>query len=97
MVNYTPASIGTVRNDLIVDTTSYTSGEIIESFEGLQGLEPRLGVNYKTSENSAIKASYNRMRQYLHLISKIPLLHYLLIHGARQVVTSNQVLQTKWP
>ena len=69
VVNYTPTSIGTVRNDLIVDTTSYTSGEIIESFEGLQGLEPRLGVNYKTSENSAIKASYNRMRQYLHLIS----------------------------
>jgi hypothetical protein len=69
VVNYTPTSIGTVRNDLIVDTTSYAAGEIIESFDGLQGLEPRLGINYKTSENSAIKASYNRMRQYLHLIS----------------------------
>lgn len=69
VVNYTPTSNGTVRNDLITDTTSYGSREVIESFNGLQGLEPRLGINYKATENSAIKASYNRMRQYIHLIS----------------------------
>lgn len=69
VVNYNPTANGTVRNDLITDTTNYGSREIIESFDGLQGLEPRLGINYKSSENTAIKASYNRMRQYIHLIS----------------------------
>jgi hypothetical protein len=69
VVNYNPTANGTVRNDLITDTTNYGSREIIESFEGLQGLEPRLGINYKATENTAIKASYNRMRQYIHLIS----------------------------
>mgnify|MGYP001576846122 FL=1 len=69
VVNYNPTANGTVRNDLITDTTNYGSREIIESFEGLQGLEPRFGINYKATENTAIKASYNRMRQYIHLIS----------------------------
>ena len=69
VVNYNPTANGTVRNDLITDTTSYGSLEIIEAFDGLQGLEPRLGINFKSTENTAIKASYNRMRQYIHLIS----------------------------
>lgn len=69
VVDYNPTANGTVRNDLITDTTNYSSREIIESFDGLQGLEPRLGINFKTTENTAIKASYNRMRQYIHLIS----------------------------
>ena len=82
VVNYNPTANGTVRNDLITDTTNYgpfavrsnlqwnlSSSQIIESFDGLQGLEPRLGINYKATENTAIKASYNRMRQYIHLIS----------------------------
>ena len=64
VVNYNPTSAGTYRNDRIIDTTSYGSGEIIATFDGLQGLE-RLGINYKSSENSAIKFSYNRMRQYI--------------------------------
>ena len=69
VINYNPTANGTVRNDLIVDTTSYASGELIEGYDGLQGIEPRLGINFKTTENSAIKASYNRTRQYIHLIS----------------------------
>lgn len=69
VINYTPTENGTVRNDLIVDTTSYASGELIEGYDGLQGIEPRLGINFKTTENAAIKASYNRTRQYIHLIS----------------------------
>ena len=69
VINYNPTANGTVRNDLIVDTTSYASGELIEGYDGLQGIEPRLGINFKATENSAIKASYNRTRQYIHLIS----------------------------
>jgi hypothetical protein len=32
-------------------------------------LEPRLAVNYSLTETSSLKASFNRMTQYLHLIS----------------------------
>lgn len=32
-------------------------------------LEPRLALNYTINEKSSIKASYNRMAQYIHLIS----------------------------
>ena len=32
-------------------------------------LEPRLAINYSLTEVSSIKASFNRMTQYLHLIS----------------------------
>ena len=39
VVNYTPTAAGTVRNDLITDTTSYGPREIIEAFDGLQGLD----------------------------------------------------------
>ena len=69
VVNYNPTSADTYRNDRITDTTSYDKGAVIAAFDGLQGLEPRLGINYKSSENSAVKLSYNRMRQYIHLIS----------------------------
>jgi len=31
--------------------------------------EPRIAVNYSLGENSSLKASYNRMAQYIHLIS----------------------------
>jgi outer membrane receptor protein involved in Fe transport len=69
VVNYNPTANGTYRNTRITDTTSYGWGELIQAYDGLQGLEPRFGLNYKTTENSAFKFSYNRMRQYIHLIS----------------------------
>jgi hypothetical protein len=33
------------------------------------GLEPRIGLRFSPDENSSIKAGYNRMYQFLHLIS----------------------------
>lgn len=53
----------------IIDTTSYGSGDLIRGFDGFQGLEPRIGVNYLIDEYSSVKASFNRTRQYIHLIS----------------------------
>ena len=50
----------------IVDTLRYGSRELIESFGGL---EPRLAINYRLDDESSLKASYNRTRQYIHLIS----------------------------
>lgn len=54
------------QNKYITDTLYYTKGEKIASFGGF---EPRLSVNYSINSNSSVKASYNRMRQNLHLIS----------------------------
>lgn len=50
----------------IVDTLQYGSREVIKSFGGL---EPRLAINYRLDDESSLKASYNRTRQYIHLIS----------------------------
>lgn len=49
-----------------IDTISFDRNETIKSFTHL---EPRLGISYLLNENSSIKASYNRMSQYIHLIS----------------------------
>lgn len=44
----------------------YGSGKTIADFNNL---EPRVGVAYKLDDSQSIKASYNRMAQYLHLIT----------------------------
>ncbi|MCX8148414.1 TonB-dependent receptor [Thermaurantimonas aggregans] len=53
----------------IIDVVPFKNGEIIRQFTDANGLEPRIGVNYLLSDESSVKASYNRMRQYIHLIS----------------------------
>lgn len=57
------------RQDELVDTTNFSSGQLVAGFDGLQGLEPRLAINYLLDENKSLKMSYNRTRQYIHLIS----------------------------
>lgn len=47
-------------------TTSFNKSKTIKSFVNL---EPRLGVSYLLNDDSSLKASYNRMTQYIHLIS----------------------------
>ncbi|RNL91734.1 hypothetical protein ED312_04235 [Sinomicrobium pectinilyticum] len=49
-----------------IGSTHYGSGESIASFDNL---EPRIGVSYVLNDNASVKASYNRMSQYLHLLS----------------------------
>ena len=58
--------LGRYEEGEVVGTTSYDNGESITSFTNW---EPRVGLTYLLSDNSSIKASYNRMYQYLHLIS----------------------------
>lgn len=50
----------------ITDTAFIPSGQIIETYSGF---EPRLSARISLDANSSIKLSYNRMRQYIHLIS----------------------------
>jgi len=47
-------------------TENFGKNETIASFNNL---EPRLAVAYALNDNESVKASYNRMAQYLHLIS----------------------------
>lgn len=49
-----------------IGVKSYDKNETIASFNNL---EPRLAVSYAINDNQSVKASYNRMAQYLHLIS----------------------------
>ena len=49
-----------------VNPRTYGAGSVITTYPNL---EPRVSVRLALSENSAVKASYNRMAQYLHLLS----------------------------
>ena len=49
-----------------MDTLSFGRSETIKSFANL---EPRFAISYLLNDDSSIKASYNRMAQYVHLIS----------------------------
>lgn len=49
-----------------VGSTTYGSGEVIANFGNF---EPRFGLSYQLNESTALKTSYNRMVQYLHLVS----------------------------
>jgi hypothetical protein len=44
----------------------YNKNKVIESYNNL---EPRFAISYQLNDDQAIKASYNRMAQYLQLIS----------------------------
>ena len=49
-----------------IDIQNFKRNDIIESF---YNLEPRASIAYQLKESSSIKMSYNRMSQYLHLLS----------------------------
>lgn len=49
-----------------IDTVSFGRSTTLKSFANL---EPRFSVSYQLNKTSSIKASYNRMSQYIHLIS----------------------------
>jgi hypothetical protein len=49
-----------------IGTESFNRKDVIESFTNI---EPRLSMAYQLNDKSSVKASYNRMSQYLHLLS----------------------------
>ncbi len=57
--------VPTHRDD-IIDTVSYGSNKKIISFSAP---EPRFAANYVINDQNSVKLSYNRMRQYIHLVS----------------------------
>ncbi|MDA9563851.1 TonB-dependent receptor [Flavobacteriales bacterium] len=52
--------------ETIQDTVTYEQFEFAKTY---QGFEPRASINYVLGDKSSIKASYNRMRQNVHLLS----------------------------
>jgi hypothetical protein len=67
-----PASVLTFRPDnprsleTISDTLHYKNNHIIHQYSGI---EPRISFRYKINDVSSIKWSYNRINQFIHLIS----------------------------
>jgi hypothetical protein len=54
-----------ISRSTIIGSKQYGSGEI---FNTSAGFEPRLNTTYLLNSSTSIKASYNRMFQYMHLI-----------------------------
>ncbi|MFN6943700.1 MAG: TonB-dependent receptor [Cytophagaceae bacterium] len=50
----------------VTDTTTYNRGQFYKNYGGL---EPRLAITYIVDPRQSVKVSYNRMRQYIHLLS----------------------------
>jgi hypothetical protein len=67
-----PGTVNIYKPDLpleipnLTNTISYKSGETIKSYNGL---EPRVSFRYTLSSTSSIKFGYNRIYQYLHLVT----------------------------
>jgi hypothetical protein len=58
---------GVPRNELgRADSLTFTTGEIVRYYSGP---EPRLALNFSSGANSSLKLSYNRIRQYLYLLT----------------------------
>lgn len=57
------------QKEFVTDTVHFSRGDIIKTHAGWEGLEPRLAINYSINSRHSVKASYNRTRQYIHLIS----------------------------
>lgn len=50
----------------LINKVNYKSGDDIKTYSGL---EPRLSLRFTLSPTSSIKAGYNRIYQYLHLVT----------------------------
>jgi len=64
-VNQYKYGVPTVKED-IIGQTHFGKNELVKQYDGL---EPRIGLNYIINDIQSIKASYQRTRQYMHLVS----------------------------
>ncbi len=63
---YTYAEGAPKEESSIQDTIQYSTGKTIATYHGA---EPRISLRYSLSRNASIKFSYNRMRQYIQMLS----------------------------
>lgn len=70
--NVGPEDVYVYNDDLpmseasIIDTVFYGEGESVKKYAGL---EPRFSIRYALNDVSSVKLGYNRLRQYMHLVS----------------------------
>ncbi|GAB3300113.1 carboxypeptidase-like regulatory domain-containing protein [Hymenobacter tenuis] len=62
--NYVPGLSKSLNT--ITDTVAYGSGKVIATYHGP---EYRLSARYSLTDNTSVKASFNRTRQYIHMLS----------------------------
>ena len=78
--------------ETIVDTTFYGKGEAITSYHGP---EPRFSLKYSVSPSSSVKLGYNKMRQYLQLVSNttaaLPIDRWQLSNSYSEPIIADQV------
>ncbi|RAJ25095.1 outer membrane receptor protein involved in Fe transport [Gelidibacter algens] len=60
------ADLGIYEKAIPIGTKDFNSEEIIANFGNL---EPRFSIAYALSDSKSVKLNYNRMAQYIHLIS----------------------------
>ncbi|GAB4037879.1 TonB-dependent receptor [Spirosoma gilvum] len=60
----TDVPLGTRRE--VLTTVAYKGNDVIKTYGNW---EPRLAAKYELSGNSSLKVSYNRLAQYIHLVS----------------------------
>ncbi|KUG06987.1 TonB-dependent receptor [Solirubrum puertoriconensis] len=61
---YAPA--GPRSDNTLTDTVRYRAGQVLATYHGP---EYRVSAKYALTENSSVKASYNRTRQYINMLS----------------------------
>jgi hypothetical protein len=61
---YNPSEVKSEES--IIDTAHYGKNKTIASYSGF---EPRISFRYTINENSSFKVSYNRINQYINLVS----------------------------
>jgi hypothetical protein len=86
----------------VVDSVQYGSGELMKTYIGP---EPRAAIRYELSKNSSMKLGYNRMYQYIHLISNTAVItpidiwqssnHYFKPQRADQISLGYFTMQTR--
>lgn len=54
------------QESTIIDTLHYARGHAVSTYHGA---EPRVSLRYMVSKNASVKLSYNRMRQYIQMLS----------------------------
>ncbi len=71
--NFGPRTIqlydGIPSDENVIGVEEFARGEVVQSYTGLQGIEPRFSANYSIDDYQSVKASFNRTRQYIQLVS----------------------------
>lgn len=57
---------GVYEENEVISEKKYGAGEVIKQFNNL---EPRFSMRYLLNDKNSIKTSYNRMYQYIHLVT----------------------------